>query len=119
MSDHHDEHGFAHVMSPQILLSVFAALIVLTILTVALAGQSFIPKNVEIIVALTIASIKGALVVLFFMHMIHDKSLNILMFLFSLVFVALFLGFALMDSAQYQPSVNDYTRDIIQQETAQ
>ncbi len=114
MSEHHDEHGYSHVMSPQILLSVFAALIFLTILTVALAGE--LPANVELIVALTIATVKGALVVLFFMHMIHEKPLNILMFVFSLFFVALFLGFALLDTGQYQPSIQNYDMDHIQEE---
>ncbi len=115
MSAHHDDHGFAHVMSPQVLLSVFGALIVLTILTVALAGN--LPANVELVVALTIATAKGLLVILFFMHMIHDKPLNILMFVFSLAFVALFLGFALMDTEQYQPSIQEFESDTIQVET--
>ncbi len=115
MSAHHDDHGYAHVMSPQVLLTVFGALIVLTILTVALAGN--LPANVELVVALSIATVKGLLVVLFFMHMIHDKPLNILMFVFSLAFVALFLGFALMDTGQYKSSIQEYEIDHIQLET--
>ncbi|MBL4885518.1 MAG: cytochrome C oxidase subunit IV family protein [Planctomycetaceae bacterium] len=124
MSDNHDEHGFAHVMSPQILLSVFGALIVLTILTVFLAGKDLVPreldghvsqKQVEIVVSLTIATIKGSLVVLFFMHMINEKPLNILLFVFSLFFVALFLGFALTDTGQYDSRIQSYELDIIEQ----
>ena len=124
MSDHHDEHGFAHVMSPVVLLSVFAALIVLTVLTVLLAGQDLVPrelegyisqKNLEIILSLTIATVKGSLVVLFFMHMISEKPLNALLFVFSLAFVALFLGIALTDTDQYHPSINTFELDQIEQ----
>ena len=108
MSEHHDAHGFAHVMSPAMLLAVFAALIVLTVLTVVLAGNPNIPSDYEIIVALAIATVKGALVVLFFMHMIYDKPLNAILFVFSLVFVALFLGFAISDTEQYQDQIQEF-----------
>lgn len=57
---------------------------------------------------MTIATMKGLLVVLFFMHVIHDKGLNAILFVFSLVFVALFLGFALTDTDQYQHQVHDF-----------
>ncbi|MCA8986075.1 MAG: c-type cytochrome [Planctomycetaceae bacterium] len=109
MSDNHhdDHHGFAHVMSPAILLAVFGGLIVLTIVTVLLAGQEAL-KGFDIIVALSIATVKAALVVLFFMHMIHDKPLNAIFFMFSFVFVALFLVFALSDTGQYQKSIQNY-----------
>ncbi len=112
MSAQHDDHGYAHVMPPQVLLSVFAALIALTVLTVALAGN--LPPNVELVVALSIASAKGLLVILFFMHMLYDKPLNILMFVFSLAFVALFLTFALMDTEQYQSGIREYEIEHIQ-----
>ncbi|MCA8983565.1 MAG: cytochrome C oxidase subunit IV family protein [Planctomycetaceae bacterium] len=108
MSDSHDHHGFAHVMSPAVLLAVFAALIVFTVITVLIAGSSLIPPGFDIYVALTIATIKAALVVLFFMHMIHDKGLNAIMFVFSLVFVALFLGAAISDTEQYQHLIKDF-----------
>jgi len=106
----HDDHnhGFSHVMSPVILLGVFAALIVLTVVTVFLAGNPIIPPGFDIIIALTIASLKASLVVLFFMHLVHDKGLNAIMFIFSFVFVALFLVFTISDTDQYQHRINDY-----------
>ena len=79
----------------------------LTIATVAQASMDL--GNVELIASLVIATIKATLVILFFMHMIHDKPLNAIIFLSSFIFVALFLGFTLMDADAY--------RDIIELKT--
>jgi len=115
MSDHHsaahDDHGFAHVMPAWMLLAVFFALIILTVLTVVVAGNPLIPPGFDLPVAMAIATLKASLVVLFFMHMIHDKGLNAMLFMFSLVFVALFLGFALSDTEQYQHRINAHSLD--------
>lgn len=96
-SDHHEseDHGLAHVMSPVTLLSVFAALVALTILTVVAAQFSF--GAWEVWVSLGIATVKATLVGAFFMHLYYDKSFNGFVFLSSLVFVGLFLAFTLMD----------------------
>ncbi len=77
MSDHshgHSDHGFAHPMSVKNLLLVFFALIGLTWLTVFQATQTQVELGqFELGLTLFIATIKAALVILFFMHMIHDK----------------------------------------------
>ncbi len=94
---HHDEHhGFAHPMPVWQLLAVFGALIVLTILTVYQATLDL--GNLELVFSLFIATIKASLVIMFFMHMVYDKPLNAIFFLSSFIFVALFLGFTLMDA---------------------
>ncbi len=107
MSDHaaHGEHshGFAHPAPVWQLLAVFFALVGLTILTCFQA--SFDTGDLELILSLVIATIKATLVVLFFMHMIHDKPLNAIIFVSSFVFVALFLGFTLMDAHAYRDSI--------------
>jgi cytochrome c oxidase subunit 4 len=54
---------------------------------------------------LTIATIKAALVILFFMHLLWDKPLNAIVILGSLIFVALFLGFTLMDAEGYRENL--------------
>ena len=93
-------HELSHVMPIKILLGVFFALIALTILTVA---ATFAPTgNFEIWISLGIATIKASLVAAFFMHLRYDNPLYALIFVFGLLFVALFLGFVLMDSHQYQ-----------------
>jgi cytochrome c oxidase subunit 4 len=107
MSDHavaaEEHHGFAHPMPVWQLLAVFFALIFLTILTVFQA--SFDIGEMELVISLFIATIKASLVILFFMHMIHDKPLNAIIFLSSFIFVALFLGFTLMDAHAYKDSI--------------
>lgn len=85
------------------LLAVFVALILLTALTVLQASLGL--GNLELILSLIIATIKASLVILFFMHMIHEKPLNAIIFLSSFVFVALFIGFTLMDAAGYRDSL--------------
>ncbi len=89
-----DRH-LAHVMSPKLLISVFAALVFLTFVTVAAAQVSF--GAWEVWVSLGIASIKAAMVALYFMHLRYDKPFNGIVFISSLVFVALFLALTLMD----------------------
>jgi cytochrome c oxidase subunit 4 len=85
------------------LLAVFFALIILTIVTVFQSTLDL--GNSELIISLFVATIKASLVMLFFMHMIHDKPLNAIVFLGSFIFVALFLGFTLMDSSAYRDSI--------------
>ncbi len=52
---------------------VFAALAALTVLTVA-ASYLHLPTSMTIAVALLIASVKGSLVALFFMHLIDERK---------------------------------------------
>ena len=85
------------------LLAVFAALIILTALTVF--QSKFDLGNLEVWLSLFIATVKASLVILFFMHMIHDKPLNVIVFMGSFIFVALFLGFVLMDAHGYKDVV--------------
>jgi cytochrome c oxidase subunit 4 len=92
----------SHVMSPRLLLTVFAALVMLTILTVTASQVSF--GAWEVWVSLGIASVKATLVAAYFMHLRYDKSFNGLVFISSLLFVALFLALTLMDLQGPTPS---------------
>lgn len=89
-----------HVASVRALLGVWAALVVLTVLTVGAARVDFGEANLWI--ALFIAVVKGSLVVLFFMHLLHDRPFNALIFIGAIVFVALFIGMTLVDTVAYQ-----------------
>lgn len=92
-----------HVMSPGVLIGTFLALIGLTILTV---GSSYFPLgHWDVVVAMAVATVKALLVAVFFMHLRYDKPLNSLLLVFSLFFVALFIGLTLIDSEQYQPEI--------------
>ncbi len=98
MSDHghsDDGHDFAHPMPLPVLFGVFGALIVLTLITVGQA--SFDLGSWDIAVVMGIATIKATLVALFFMHLLHDKPFNIIVFLSSFVFVGLFVIFTMSD----------------------
>ena len=94
-SNQHDDHGLAHVMPVSTMLTVFGALVLLTLLTVAAAQISF--GAWEVWVSLGIASVKATLIAVYFMHLKYDKPFNALVFFSSLVFVGLFLALTLMD----------------------
>jgi cytochrome c oxidase subunit IV len=104
----HDGHGhhdgeFAHPAPLSMLFTVFFALLGLTVLTV---WQSTLDiGEAELWVTLFIATVKAGLVILFFMHLLWDKPLNAIVFLGSIIFVALFLGFTLMDAHAYNSQV--------------
>lgn len=98
-----DDHGLAHVMPPSLLIGVFLALVGLTILTVV--SSDFALGDAEIFVAMGIATVKAALVAVYFMHLRYDKPLNGLLLLFSLAFVALFICLTLVDSQSYQGEI--------------
>jgi cytochrome c oxidase subunit IV len=99
------EEGHVHVVPPWILLSVFAALLVLTFMTVAVTWVDF-GRTANVWIALTIAAIKAALVALYFMHLRWDSPFNGLILCVSLFFVALFIGIVVLDSKEY--NVNFY-----------
>ena len=63
-----------HVVTPKVYVSVFLALMVLTVLTVIVAY--FDLKQLNVIIALGIAIIKASLVVLFFMHVRWSSMLT-------------------------------------------
>ena len=94
--DSHSGHDFAHPFPVWGLLAVFFALVFLTIITVYQA--KFDLGSYEVLLSLIIATVKATLVVLFFMHLIYDKAYNQIIFVSTLLFVTLFLGFTLMDS---------------------
>jgi cytochrome c oxidase subunit 4 len=102
----HDEHPIAHVMPLPVLLGVFAALMVLTFLTVAATWVDLGWFNLPI--AMAIATVKATLVALYFMHLRYDAPFNGLALLVALVFVALFILITLLDTFQYQPDVELY-----------
>jgi cytochrome c oxidase subunit 4 len=102
--DHgHQDSEFAHPAPLSMLFAVFFALLALTGLTVYQSTLDL--GDTEVWLSLFIATIKAALVILFFMHMLWDKPLNALLFISSLIFVALFLGFTLLDANAYRDQI--------------
>ena len=87
-------------------VGVFAALMVLTIVTVAVSQLSYLHQRpaVAITVALFIAAVKGSLVAAYFMHLISERkaiySVLILTVVFFIVLMAL-------------PSLNQWNQRMI------
>jgi cytochrome c oxidase subunit 4 len=95
----HTESG-VHVASLKLLVGVMIALMFGTWLTVSVTHFDFGALNIWI--GLGIATAKAILVGLYFMHLRWDKPFNAFVFVSAFAFLALFIGFALMDSAHYQ-----------------
>jgi len=95
----HTENG-AHVASLKLLVVVLIALMVGTWLTVSATYVDLGALNIWI--GLAIATAKAVLVGLYYMHLRWDKPFNAFVFISAFFFLALFVGFAWMDTAHYQ-----------------
>ncbi len=106
----HNEHGdhahFAHPAPMKLLVGIFLALVSLTILTVV--ANDWPLGKLDLVVAMTIATVKASLVALFFMHMFWDKGFNIVAFLSSVLFLVLFISMTLMDRNSYREDVESF-----------
>ena len=87
--------GGAHVVPVGVYLAVFAALMLLTAATTAAAFHDLGPLNN--VVALGIATLKAALVVLFFMHVRYGTRLTPLVIAAGLFWLVLLIGLSLTD----------------------
>jgi cytochrome c oxidase subunit 4 len=73
----------------RIYISVFVALMALTIITVAIS-RYHLPVHIAVTIALLVATIKGSLVACYFMHLISEKKLiYAVLVLTAIFFVAL------------------------------
>ncbi|MGE5612455.1 MAG: cytochrome C oxidase subunit IV family protein [Bacillota bacterium] len=93
------EHDAAHIVPPRVLLGVFATLLVLTVLTVAVTRVDLGAFNIWL--ALGIAVTKAALVALYFMHLRYDSPFYGVILIGALLFVVVFIGAAILDSTNY------------------
>jgi cytochrome c oxidase subunit 4 len=107
---HDDHHGISHTASIKVLVGTGGALLVLTLVTV-LATKVDFGASINLGIAMFIAVVKATLVVLFFMHLKYDKLFHTVIFLSAILAAALFVGFTLMDSGQYQ-SQNIWHPDV-------
>ena len=77
MSEQHAEHHHADIdRHVRVYISVFVALMALTLVTVAISYLD-LPTGPAIALALLVALVKGSLVACFFMHLISEKKLVI------------------------------------------
>ena len=98
-------HGrsVGHVVPFRVLAAVWGALLVLTVATVAVTRVDLGGRNLWI--AMGIATLKGSIVVLYFMHMRYDRPFHAIIFVTALLFVMLFVSIALIDTKAYEPEM--------------
>lgn len=94
-------HG--HVTSVKLLVTVWILLMIGTWLTVAATYVDLGALNIWI--GLVIATVKAVLVALYFMHLRWDRPFNAFLFIACFLFLALFIGFTMMDTGQNLPTV--------------
>ncbi len=89
----------AHAENPKAeTLKYVATLVTLLILTAITVGASYINfGSGNVVIALFIATIKGIIVALIFMHLLHDKPVNAVIAVAGFVFLGIFLLFDFLD----------------------
>jgi cytochrome c oxidase subunit IV len=98
---HDDGHPLVgHLVPLSTLFATAGALLVLTVVTVAVRYVDLGEFNIWI--AVGVAAVKAILVCLYFMHLRWDRPFNQLTMVGSVVFVALLMAFAMMDDGQNQ-----------------
>jgi cytochrome c oxidase subunit IV len=85
-----------HIVSVKVYLTIFIALLAGTALTIITARMDF-PGPLNAIVALSIASVKATLVVLYFMHMRYSSRLIWIVFGSALFWLALMFALTFSD----------------------
>jgi cytochrome c oxidase subunit 4 len=103
-ADHGHGHGHGaggdhvpHVLPMKVYLATWGTLLVLTVVTVT-ASYLDLGHTGNLIVALAIATIKASVVGLIFMHLFWDHKFHSIIFLFSVLFLAIFIGFTMFDT---------------------
>lgn len=91
---HDAEH---HAVPVRINMLVWAALMLLTAITVGVTAYDFGFLNV--VVALTVATTKAGLVILWFMHLRYEGTVIRLMVFTAFVILAIAIGFTFFDVA--------------------
>lgn len=98
-----DEHGHAHDdgavhahVSPVLfMIGIFATLIFLTVVTVAVSYVDLGSANT--LVAVIVATMKAGIVAAFFMHLRYDHPFNAIIFVLSFLFLGLLMVFTVED----------------------
>jgi caa(3)-type oxidase subunit IV len=103
MSTSHDSHSDPtkydglghHIASLQTYVAVFGSLLFFTALTYAVSFADLGPF--ALLIAMMVACVKVFLVATFFMHLKYDEKFNVLVFVSSIFFIAVFFGFTMID----------------------
>jgi cytochrome c oxidase subunit IV len=104
-----------HLVGVRTLLATLIALLVLTGLTYYSARYIKL-GDFNIWLALVIATIKAAIVCMYFMHLRWDRPFNVLVLITSLVLLMLFVGLSLTDTRAYQGEIDWKPADFYAQQ---
>ncbi len=92
----HDADHVPHVLDLKYYLGVFAALLVFTVITVAVSYVDLGAAN--LFVAMLVATCKALMVGAIFMHLAFDKKFNAIIFGLSVLFLFIFIAFTMFDT---------------------
>lgn len=92
---HDDGAVHAHISPVIFMIGIFAALIFLTVVTVAVSYVDLGSANT--FVAVLVATMKASLVAAFFMHLRYDHPFNAVIFVMSFLFLAILMVFSVED----------------------
>ena len=107
----HDAHGEHHIVPISVYLTIFAALMVLTVLTVWVAVIDLGEMSwLHTPLALLIASVKAALVVLWFMHVKYGSRMVWVFITAGFLWLALLVAITVSDyvGRQWEGAPNDW-----------
>lgn len=111
----HDDHGhgalpgtIGHVTSVGTLVKVFLVLVLLTVITVAAAQLDL--GRLNVVGALAIATVKGSIVALWFMHLRYDKRFNFFIMVGSIITLLWMVSYILFDTKLYQHDMENYRK---------
>lgn len=94
---HGDHHGaVGHILPFSLYVTVLVILLILTVVTVAISRVDF--GNLNLVVAMLIASVKAGIVALFFMHLKYENPLVWLYVVFPIALVGVMLGGIFIDN---------------------
>lgn len=90
-------NAHAHHITPlKVYYAVATALLMFTAITVIVAQFDFGQWNM--VVAMAVAGVKATLVALFFMHLYYDNKMYMIVFVSSLLFLAIFIILTMYDT---------------------
>lgn len=89
-------HELGHIVPLSTYKAVFIALIVLTVVTVAISRVDF--GSMNIVIAMLVASVKAMLVALVFMHLKYEKPVTWLFAAFPIILLGLLLAGVFIDN---------------------
>ena len=90
-----------HVDHQKVYTKVWMGLLALTVMTV---GVSYLEFGIfNIVVAMLVATVKAAMVCLYFMHLKYDNKVNQVVFISAFVFLFIFIALTLSDVLSRPP----------------